>query len=230
MNTLEIKFQEFLKGIGTIILYFVITYIISALFQNVYYHENYVIATLIQILAYIILLGVLALVYHKRLIQDFKDFKKEYVSIAVKNWLIGLGAMLIANIIISNFTGTSVSTNEDANRTLLEFYPISSIVSMIVLGPMIEEITFRASFKKAFSKWYTFAIVTGLIFGSMHIQSFLYTWDFKELLYLIPYSTLGFFFGKAFFETDNIYTSYIAHVIHNGICVALLIFLFVVGV
>lgn len=229
MKPLEVKIQEFFKGLGTIVLYFAISYIVSILFQDVYYHENIIIATLIQILAYIILLGVLALIYRKRLIQDFKSFKKEYTAIAFRNWLIGLGAMLIANIIISNFTGNSVSTNEGANRTLLEFYPVSSVISMVILGPMIEEITFRASFKNAFTKWYTFAIVTGLIFGSMHIQSFLLTWDFKELLYLIPYSTLGFFFGKAFFETDNIYTSYIAHVVHNGICVALLIFLFVVG-
>ena len=124
--------------------------------------------------------------------------------------------MFIANILISSFVG-GVASNEEANRTLLGAYPISSIISMVFLGPLIEEITFRASFKKAFSKWYTFAIVTALI------QSFFISFDFRELLFLIPYSSLGFFFAKAFYETDNIYTSYLAHMFHNGVCVLILL-------
>ena len=216
------KTLEFFKGLGTILVYFVVTLICSYLFQDYYYHDNFVVATIFQILVYLILFLVLALIYHKRLIHDLKEFKKEYVFIAFKNWMIGLGAMFIANIVISSFGG-GLATNEEANRNLLAMYPISSFISMVFLGPIIEEITFRASFKKAFSKWYTFAIVTSLLFGAAHIQTFFVTYDFMELLYLIPYSALGFFFAKAFYETDNIYTSYLAHLFHNGMCVILLL-------
>lgn len=216
------KTLEFFKGLGTILVYFVVTLICSYLFQDYYYHDNFVVATIFQILVYLILFLVLALIYHKRLIHDLKEFKKEYVFIAFKNWMIGLGAMFIANIVISSFGG-GLAANEEANRNLLAMYPISSFISMVFLGPIIEEITFRASFKKAFSKWYTFAIVTSLLFGAAHIQTFFVTYDFMELLYLIPYSALGFFFAKAFYETDNIYTSYLAHLFHNGMCVILLL-------
>lgn len=216
------KTLEFFKGLGTILVYFVVTLICSYLFQDYYYHNNFVVATIFQILVYLILFLVLALIYHKRLIHDLKEFKKEYVFIAFKNWMIGLGAMFIANIVISSFGG-GLAANEEANRNLLAMYPISSFISMVFLGPIIEEITFRASFKKAFSKWYTFAIVTSLLFGAAHIQTFFVTYDFMELLYLIPYSALGFFFAKAFYETDNIYTSYLAHLFHNGMCVILLL-------
>ena len=216
------KTLEFFKGLGTILVYFVVTLICSYLFQDYYYHDNFVVATIFQILVYLILFLVLAIIYHKRLIHDLKEFKKEYVFIAFKNWMIGLGAMFIANIVISSFGG-GLAANEEANRNLLAMYPISSFISMVFLGPIIEEITFRASFKKAFSKWYTFAIVTSLLFGAAHIQTFFVTYDFMELLYLIPYSALGFFFAKAFYETDNIYTSYLAHLFHNGMCVILLL-------
>ena len=216
------KTLEFFKGLGTILVYFAVTLICSYLFQDYYYHDNFVVATIFQILVYLILFLVLAIIYHKRLIHDLKEFKKEYVFIAFKNWMIGLGAMFIANIVISSFGG-GLATNEEANRNLLAMYPISSFISMVFLGPIIEEITFRASFKKAFSKWYTFAIVTSLLFGAAHIQTFFVTYDFMELLYLIPYSALGFFFAKAFYETDNIYTSYLAHLFHNGMCVILLL-------
>ena len=222
MNNIEIKVLEFLKGLGTILLYFVISLIVSYTLQDYYYHDNIVIATLTQILVYAILLFVLGFVYRKRLIHDFKNFKKEYIYVALKNWIIGLGIMFICNIIVSSFAG-GIATNEEANRNLIALYPVSSSITMIFFGPLVEEITFRASFKKAFKKWYTFAIVTSLLFGAAHIQSFLVTKDFIELLYLLPYSALGFFFAKAFFETDNIYTSFLAHMIHNAICVILLL-------
>ena len=224
MELLENKILGILKGIGTIALYFIVSLICSYLFRNYTFSDNIVIATLFQILTYVILLLVIGAIYHKRLIRDFKNFKKEYVGVALKNWIIGLGAMFIANIIISSIAG-GIASNEEANRTLLGNYPISSFISMVFLGPLIEELTFRASFKSAFSKWYTFAIVTALLFGSAHISSFISTKDFYELLYLIPYSTLGFFFAKAFYETDNIYTSYLAHMFHNGMCVILLLFI-----
>lgn len=228
MESIQIKILEFFKGLGTILLYFVITLICSYFFGDYYYHNNIVVATFFQLLVYVILLVVMALLYHKRLREDFRNFKREYVGIALKNWLIGLGAMVIANILISSIVG-GVAANEEANRNLLGAYPVSSFISMIFLGPLVEEITFRASFKKAFSKWYVFAIVTALLFGAAHIQTFFVTYDYRELLYLIPYSTLGFFFAKAFYETDNIYTSYLAHMFHNGMCVILLLLLSLVG-
>ena len=224
MNSVQIKILEFLKGLGTILLYYVISLGAGLCLQDLNFHENLVIATLSQILYYLILLLILGILYRKRLYKDIKEFKKEYVGIAFKNWLIGVGVMLILNIIISYFT-TEVASNEAANRVLLNSYPISSIISMVFLGPLIEEITFRASFKKAFSKWYTFAIVTSLIFGMAHIQNFFTNYQLTELLYLLPYSALGFFFAKAFYETDNIYTSFLAHMFHNGMCVIILLIL-----
>ena len=224
IDILENKVLGVLKGIGTIILYFIVSLFCSYLFRNYILSDNIFVASLFQVLTYVILLLIIGGIYHKRLIHDFKNFKKEYVGIALKNWIIGLGAMFIANIIISSIAG-GIASNEEANRTLLGNYPVSSFISMVFLGPLIEELTFRASFKSAFSKWYTFAIVTALLFGSAHISSFISTKDFFELLYLIPYSTLGFFFAKAFYETDNIYTSYLAHMFHNGMCVILLLFI-----
>ena len=126
--------------------------------------------------------------------------------------------MIISNIIITTFTN-DISVNEAANRELLMTYPISNIISMVIIGPFIEEITFRLSFKNAFYKWYTFAIVTSILFGLVHIAEF----KLLEFLFIIPYGALGFFFAKAMYETDNVFTSYIAHMIHNAICVVIIL-------
>jgi len=214
----ESPLLEFFKGIGTILLYILFAIIGGILFGKYYDSPNMMVATLSQLGTYLIMLIGLGIIYHKRLIKDAKNFKKEYVNVALKNWIMGLGIMMISNIIISMFVH-NIAANESANRELLNSYPISNILTMILIGPMIEEITFRASFKKAFKKWYTFALTTGLIFGLAHIAEF----NLLEFLFIIPYGALGFFFAKAFYETDNIYTSFIAHMIHNAICVMMII-------
>lgn len=209
---------EFFKGIGTILLYFLLAGIGYTLFGNFYFNDNKIIATLAQLGTYIVMLSGLGLVYHKRLINDFKNFKQTYVGVAIKNWILGLIIMMISNIIITTIL-KDIAANENANRQLLLNYPISNFITMIFIGPLIEEITFRASFKNAFKKWWTFALTTGLIFGLAHIAE----WNLTEFLYIIPYGALGFFFAKAFYETDNIYTSFIAHMIHNALCVTIIL-------
>ncbi len=208
---------EFLKGIGTIILFLFLGSLGSILFGKYYYSDNIIYATLSQIATYLLMLIIIGLIYHKRLINDFKNFKKDNVNIALKNWLIGLGAMIIANIIITNIV-KDIPANETLNRELLTSYPISNIITMIFIGPLIEEIVFRASFKNAFHKWYIFSFVTALIFGLAHIAEF----NLLEFLFVIPYGSLGFFLAKAFYETDNIYTSYLAHMLHNALSIIII--------
>lgn len=134
IDILENKVLGVLKGIGTIILYFIVSLFCSYLFRNYILSDNIFVASLFQVLTYVILLLIIGGIYHKRLIHDFKNFKKEYVGIALKNWIIGLGAMFIANIIISSIAG-GIASNEEANRTLLGNYPVSSFISMVFLGP-----------------------------------------------------------------------------------------------
>ncbi|MCI9281227.1 MAG: CPBP family intramembrane metalloprotease [Bacilli bacterium] len=211
------KTVEFFKGIGTILLYFIFALIGGIIFGNYYESSNKLIAGLSQLGTYLIMLAGFCLIYRKRLIEDFKNFQKDNINIALKNWLCGLGIMFISNLIIS-FIVKDIAVNESANRELLNNLPITNMITMIIIGPLIEEIAFRASFKKAFTKWYTFAIVTGFLFGLAHIAEY----TLLELLFIIPYGALGFFFAKAFYETNNIYTSYIAHALHNALCILLI--------
>ena len=211
------KCIAFFKGIGSIILFIFLSAIGSLLFGKYYESSNLLYATLSQLGTYLLIISVIALVYKERLINDFKNFKKENVNIAFKNWIIGFGAMIIANLIITNFVH-DIPVNESLNREILLNYPISNIITMIFIGPLIEEIVFRASFKEAFSNKYLFCFTTALIFGLAHIAD----WKLLEFLFVIPYGSLGFFLAKAFYETDNIYTSYLAHMFHNALTIMII--------
>ena len=199
-------------------LYLFLTILSLEIFNKYTKSSNYFIATLSQLGSYLIPLTAFFLIYHRRLITDFKNFKKENIKIALKNWIIGLSVMIISNLIITTIVG-NIATNESLNREILFENPLSSVISMALIGPILEEITFRASFKNAFSKWYTFATFTGLIFGLAHVANF----NLLEFLFVIPYGALGFFFAKAFYETDNIYTSILMHITHNTMAVLLIL-------
>ena len=92
----------------------------------------------------------------------------------------------------------------------------SSIISIITIGilaPIIEELTFRKAFKDIFKNKWLFILGSGLIFGALHVVLSLNSpWD---LFLIIPYSSLGIAFGYTYYKTDNIYTSIIMHVFHN---------------
>lgn len=213
-NTFKCKVTAIFKGFGSIILYLLVLSLMSASLNGYIKSENKMIAELAILSTYLISFLVLGIIYHKVLIKDLEKFKKENVKIAFKNWILGFGFMVISNIFITTFLG-NIPENEALNREFLISYPISNIISMVIIGPLIEEITFRYAFKKGFNKWYTFALFTGLVFGLAHIAKF----ELLEFLFVIPYGALGFFFAKAMYETDNIYTSFIAHAIHNFLCV-----------
>lgn len=214
------KTLNILKGPATIVLYFCLALFANIIFKDYNNSPNKTIATISQIGTYIIICGGICLPYYKRFINDFKKFKKDYINTALRNWLIGLCLMIMCNIILTWFI-KDIPANESLNRSALGAYPISSFIYMAILGPIAEEVTFRASFKDAFKKWYTFSLVTAFFFAFAHIAEY----NLLEFLFLIPYGVLGFFFAKAFYETDNIYTSIIAHILHNSMCITLLFLL-----
>ena len=209
---------NFLKGLGNIALFLILSIIGSILFGKYYYSDNMLLAALSQLATYLLIFIVLALLNKDRLINDFKNFKKDYLNIAFKNWIIGLGVMIICNLLITNIVH-DIPVNESLNRELLTSYPFSNIITMIFIGPLIEELVFRASFKNAFNNKYLFCFITALLFGLAHIAD----WNLLELLFIIPYGSLGFFLAKAFYETDNVYTSYLAHMFHNTLSIIIIL-------
>lgn len=216
------KLSNFLKEIGKSILilflYLALSIFLSSLFKNLVNSKNFWIANFSALAVEVIMLTIFIIIYHKRLFNDFKKFKKDYKKIldtSIKNWLLGLVIMLVSNIVISMIVG-NIANNEEMNRSLLMSTPIYAITAMVIIAPITEEIIFRLSSRKAFTKKLPYLIYSGLFFGVMHLLS---STSLIEILYIIPYGALGFFFAKAFYETDNIWSSISVHMIHNAIAV-----------
>ena len=163
-----------------------------------------------------IILIVLFFLYRKEIKEQFISFKKnfyEYTDTAFKYWLIGLIVMVVSNLLITAFSPNSIANNEQQVQQLIGGAPWVSLICVGILAPIIEEVTFRKAFYDAFNKKWLFILVSGLVFGSLHVVLSLESlWD---LLYLIPYSSLGIAFGFVMSKTKNVFPSILVHMFHN---------------
>ncbi len=166
-----------------------------------------------------VLILLLILLFYKDLKRDFiklKKMKKEKLLITLdtcfRYWLIGLVIMIVSNFLI-NKLGISSSTNDVNVRNMLDASPILAGISVILLSPFIEEIVFRMSFKDIIKNKWLFIMISGCIFGGLHVVSSIT--NGYEALYLIPYCSLGIAFGLIYYYCDNIYILYFIHLIHN---------------
>lgn len=157
------------------------------------------------------------LLFFKDIKEDYKKIKGhfwEYSDIAVKYWLVGLVVMAVSNILIQLLTPSKIAVNEGNVRTMIQSAPILMLILTTISAPISEELLFRKSFKNVISDKITYIVISGLVFGAMHVVTSYST--LYDLLYLIPYSALGISFASICWKTDNIIPSMIVHSIHNG--------------
>ena len=173
-----------------------------------------VIYLLIYELLYILLLIFL---YRKRFANDFKPYIKDFKNNIKKYmdyWAIAFALMIGSNLLITTLLPNSVATNQEAINELFAKVPFYIIISSVLYAPFIEEVIFRLSLRKIFKNDILFIIISGLIFGSLHvIGSFE---RFSALAYILTYSLPGFVFAYTLVKSKNIFIPMSLHFFHNG--------------
>lgn len=157
-----------------------------------------------------------------KIITDFKDMKKhlkEYAHTYFKYWLIAFGIMVLSNLFITMIMPNTIAGNEQAVRSNFSKAPIYTFLSAVVIAPFIEECVFRLGFRKIFKTKWLFIVLSGFVFGSLHVFGSLTSWF--DLLYLIPYCAPGFVFAYVLTKSDNIFVPIGLHFIHNGFLMVL---------
>lgn len=176
----------------------------------------------------IIYLVSLVFIYRKELKEDFKDFKENgsgYIFKYAPLYLLGVILMGITNALLVKVTGMEMSTNEQNVRTLIKYYPLYMSFSSVMYAPIVEELIFRKSIKNLFNDNVLFVLMSGLIFGLIHVVG-TGNEGIKEILMGIPYIIMGLDFAYIYAKTKNIFTTMTLHSIHN---LTLLIIQFIGG-
>ena len=169
----------------------------------------------------LLLLMTIIFIYLKTIVQDFNNFKsniKYYIDNYFKYFFLNLGLMMLSNIIIINITSINNSTNQEYITNLLGKYPLYTIVATILIAPITEELMFRLNIRKIFKSDKLFIIMSGLIFGALHMTV---ATSFKELLFIIPYSIPGIIFAYTLTKSKNIFVPISLHTMHNTLMILL---------
>lgn len=215
-----------LIGFGVIFLYLIGTtampVFISSLGIN--FNDLSSIGKSICIIVYeIVLTLIIIYIYKKDFIPNFKDYIKNfksYLSKYIKYWFIMSSFMILSNIVITMFTTTNISNNQQSIIDSLKQFPVYTIIATIIIAPILEELVFRLSFRKIFSHTnILFIIFSGLLFGSMHVLGSIN--KPIDLLFIIPYSIPGFIFAYTLKKSNNIFVPIGLHLFQNTIAIIL---------
>lgn len=231
------KVTKFFKGILFSAIIFVLYYLIcpnlfAALFIDGIKSSNFWISNLSQLAIYLFTFLVVLLIVHKDIFNQFKEFIKNPKKILNKGftyWVYGMIVMILSNLIVTSIVG-NIAVNEQATRETIMSAPLYAIPTIIIFGPFLEELVFRFCFRKAFTKEIPYALFCAFVFGLLHVMTAFDSFTLSnilahasEFLFIVPYGSLGFFFAKAYYETDNIFSSVIPHMLHNSISVLLIL-------
>ena len=128
---------------------------------------------LVNLVRYIIIGGALACI----LIGNYKDFKKGFTRWWA--YLIGIGGVsallgfsMFYNGIMQIIYPTGPNANQTAINSLLGSYPLFCILVLGILGPVVEELTYRIglfSFLMRTKRWIVY-LVTIVIFALIHFD------------------------------------------------------------
>ncbi len=184
--------------------------LININFENLTtFHSN-----LYSLFSQLFLLIILLIIFKKKLKEDFYKLKNNLsiLNVGFKYWGIGLLFMFIFNLLIITFFTNESSINETLVEDAIFKTPFIMFFLVNLIGPIIEELVFRANFKDLIKSKYPYILISGITFGLLHVLS---ATSLIQFLFIGGYTALGIAFSTMYYKTNNIYVPIIIHIIHN---------------
>ena len=225
--------SKFGNGIGVICVYFILNELLTLpfLLAGINYQTIPLTIKVIYAIVYeIMMIGIIILILKNEITEAINDIKKnhmKYFSQYIKYWFLALIIMFASNLIITLISKGGISGNEETIRNMFAQTPVYIFISSVFFAPVLEELVFRQGIRNIFSNNTLFIVISGLVFGGLHVVGNINAW--YDILYLIPYCTPGFVFAYILTKTNNILVPMGLHFLHNGIIMSLQILLIVLG-
>jgi membrane protease YdiL (CAAX protease family) len=134
--------------------------------------------------------------YHKEFKKDFKNLKKDkdFIKEIFKLYIGEVVVSICAGIVIFSIAplvGGIDLTGSENNKlvaSLLKSAPVFMIMGTVFMGPIYEEGIMRLGLKKGIKNKGVFAIVSGFIFGIMHVvDNIIFIFTLPLLGFLLDY-------------------------------------------
>jgi len=222
------------KRITLLVLYFIGFIIVIPLISLLILAKTGVMNDLLLMLLTYVFTTIIALLIARPLLKSERNFSWGNVF---RYLIIGICLLILANALIGGLINSlfSLTTSENQQaiydiynlsnygenvRFLIPLIPYISFITIVIFAPILEEIIFRGVIFRWLRESYGFvfsALVSGILFGFIHVLNSLLVGNFLDLVYIVLYGVLGLIFSKMYEETGSIYGSIILHVCYNAI-------------
>ncbi len=175
-------------------------------------------------LLYVLLIGMNIFILRKDIknsLINFKEYFREYNSYVLGMYLKSLAVMFILNISIRMYTGIETATNQENIVSILDKFPLYTILLSVIFAPILEELLFRGLIRKLINNKWVFIIFSGFLFGTLHVIDDFQS--YQELLFILVYSSLGCFLAAIYYKTNNLCANIYFHFLQNFISMCALI-------
>ena len=179
------------------------------------------------LIIYLLVIIMILLSYFKELKSQFKIFIKNfkvYFPFIIKRYLFMILIMVLVAIPIFFINNGDQAGNQKTINEMMKKAPLFVFLLSTLYAPFAEEGIFRLSLHKIFKNKYVFIIISGLLFGLLHVVG--KASNINEFLYVLQYSALGMCLAKAYYDSKNIYVSMSMHFIQNLLAAILSFLLF----
>ena len=229
------KIINSIKLLVVLFIFFSIGYVVSFIFtilgfdlENFSFLDSAYADALISIILFLIIL----FLYFKYFKKDFSEFKldlnkniKKCIKLFGIILLVKFGASVMTSIlaVILN-VDFAQSDNQNMLEDLIKVAPILMLISSVIIAPFVEEGVFRLGFREVIDKPVLYVLISGLVFGLIHVFPTEHSL-ILGLLQSIIYVSLGVVLAYIYLKEDNIYFVIIPHALNNllGIVAALLL-------
>ena len=222
------KTNKILTALGIIFCYLFLDVIglIPLVILNVNTENLSTLFKMIYIISYeVLFLFMIYLIYKDDIKRNFKELIKNIGEVYIKYipyWFLMIVLMYITNTILYVITD-EIAQNEENVREIIDNYPIFAFILSVLIAPVMEELVFRKCIREMISNKKLYIVVSGLVFGFMHILACMSS--IFDILYIISYSIPGFIFAYIYTKSDNIFSSIGLHMTHNFILVLIQLFI-----
>lgn len=218
-----------IKLIGVVIMFFYLsTLLVTAIKYLGFTINNYKDLVVLSTTAEIIMASVIFIVYQKTFTKNISELKgKEFINKIFKYLVIfiivKIGSGIISSVLclLLGFE-LDVSENQKVINSYIEVAPLLMLFTTSITTPIVEEGIFRLGLKKVINNKIAFIVLSGLIFGFLHI--FPTDLDLTyALVTSIPYVAIGCTLAYIYVSEENIYYPMIIHGINNFVSLILII-------
>ena len=231
------KIYELLKLLLCFIFFFCIgnltTYVLNLLGINIDLFSNKGLV-IYQFVMSLVIFIIMFIAYNKSIKKDLKEFKKNinknityiikmFVIFMIVKYIVSFISILIMTLLKFD-TSSMTSVNQNLIETYVKTSPFLMIISTAIFAPFYEEVLFRLGIKKVLKNKYIFILISGMIFGLMHV------FPLEEgvsltlgIIQSITYVTMGMFLSYSYYKTNNIFISVGIHFLNNLLSVLAMI-------